>query len=254
MTRSEYVDRVLSVMRHVTTREREAIRAEIDAHIEDHICDLLELDYPEDLAEERTMALMGDPEEVGRELDKQYTSRIWGRLETVAVAFLIVLVIQAVLGFGILFHARDHLIARVAPEEAASEEFEVEAVEDARYRVKIGNDILKIYQVRVGKREVINWKTGDSEVMRVAELSVCAYDQIPFGIVSGELMRNLEMKDQRGESREEFSGENIGSNSWGAAYEYQYIPIQADDTYVRLTYDRFGEYVELQIPLPEVAP
>ena len=66
MTRSEYVERVLSVMKHVTGEEREAIRAEIDAHIEDHICGLLELDYPEDLAEERTMALMGDPEEVGR--------------------------------------------------------------------------------------------------------------------------------------------------------------------------------------------
>ena len=77
MTRSEYVERVLSVMRHVTPSEREAIRAEIDAHIEDHICDLLELDYDEALAEERTMALMGDPEEVGRELDKQYTNSFW---------------------------------------------------------------------------------------------------------------------------------------------------------------------------------
>ena len=70
MTRNEYVDRVLSVMRHVTAKEREAIRAELDAHIEDHICDLLDLDYDEALAEERTMALRGDPEEVGRELDK----------------------------------------------------------------------------------------------------------------------------------------------------------------------------------------
>ena len=34
MTRSEYVERVLSVMKHVTFKEREAIRAEIDAHIE----------------------------------------------------------------------------------------------------------------------------------------------------------------------------------------------------------------------------
>ena len=75
MTRREYTDRVVACLRGPTKEELEAIRAELDAHIEDHICDLLDLGYDEALAEERTMMWMGDPEEVGRELDKQYPMR-----------------------------------------------------------------------------------------------------------------------------------------------------------------------------------
>ncbi|MEI3306968.1 MAG: permease prefix domain 1-containing protein [Dysosmobacter sp.] len=50
----------------VTDRERLAIQAELDAHIEDHMAALRELDYPPELAEERALAAMGDPVEVGR--------------------------------------------------------------------------------------------------------------------------------------------------------------------------------------------
>lgn len=51
MNRKEYTDAVLTALRHVTDRERLAIRAELDAHIEDHIAALRELDYPPELAE-----------------------------------------------------------------------------------------------------------------------------------------------------------------------------------------------------------
>lgn len=72
MTRREYTAQVLENLRRVTRKEREAIEAEIDAHMEDHICDLLDLGYSPELAEERTMSFMGDPAEVGRELNEQY--------------------------------------------------------------------------------------------------------------------------------------------------------------------------------------
>lgn len=87
MTRKEYTESVLSALRHVTQREREAIRAEIDGHIEDHMADLLELDYPPELAEERTLSAMGDPKEVGRELNRQYPLRwlVIGRMAMAAV-------------------------------------------------------------------------------------------------------------------------------------------------------------------------
>lgn len=57
MTRKEYIESVLSALCHVTRREREAIQAEIDAHIEDHMADLLELDYPLELAGSQTLIL-----------------------------------------------------------------------------------------------------------------------------------------------------------------------------------------------------
>ena len=93
MTRREYTDRVLTGLRRLTQAEREAVRAELDAHMEDHICDLLDLGYDEELAEERTMQHMGDPEEVSRELNKQYPIR-WLILKWVAMALTAVLALM----------------------------------------------------------------------------------------------------------------------------------------------------------------
>lgn len=87
MDRREYTDTVLSALRHVTRRERSAIRAEIDGHLEDHLEGLLELGYSPELAEERTLDAMGDPKEVGRELNRQYPLGwlIVGRMAMAAV-------------------------------------------------------------------------------------------------------------------------------------------------------------------------
>lgn len=92
MTRGEYTAQVLANLRRVTRAERAAIRAEIDAHMEDHICDLLDLGYSPELAEERTLAFMGDPAEVGRELDKQYPLR-WLAVKWAAMALTLALVL-----------------------------------------------------------------------------------------------------------------------------------------------------------------
>ena len=72
MDRSEYCDAVLAALRRVTKRERAAIRAELEGHIEDHMECLLDLDYPPELAEARSLAAMGDPGTVGKELNRQY--------------------------------------------------------------------------------------------------------------------------------------------------------------------------------------
>ena len=56
MDRRDYTDRVLSSLRRVTEKEREAIRSELDGHIEDHMEALRELGYDEELAEERAIA------------------------------------------------------------------------------------------------------------------------------------------------------------------------------------------------------
>ena len=75
MDRRQYTDRVLTSLRRVTAKEREAIRRELDGHMEDHMESLRALGYDEALAEARTLAAMGDPEEVGRELNQQYPFR-----------------------------------------------------------------------------------------------------------------------------------------------------------------------------------
>ena len=150
MTGTEYVERVLSVMRHVTPSEREAIRAELAAHIEDHICDLLELDYDEALAEKRTMALMGDPEEVGRELDKQYPLR-WLALKRVAIVLTVVMLVLVRYDFRVILeNTGDSLQARYFPETVMTVEKyrdPMEIVEKTNFRAESNGITMRVYQV-----------------------------------------------------------------------------------------------------------
>lgn len=236
MTRQAYTDRVLANLRRVTPEERAAIREELDAHMEDHICDLLDLGYDEALAEERTMQRMGDPEEVGRELDKQYPLR-WLVLGRVALTLTVVMCIVALFGIGILSYLWWSLEARVAPDQISSDLLE-QGQRVVDIRVPVGNDILRIYRVAMGKK--------DGQL--VAEVSMCAYDRIPGGIVSEQLLPNVELTDQRGAPPEWGLGGG-GKSNWGAAYTTKYINIEPEDTYVTLTYDRFGEYVSVRVPL-----
>lgn len=249
MTRTEYTDRVLSVMRHPDRQEREAIRVELDAHMEDHICALVDLDYPPELAEERTLALMGDPEEVGRELDRQYAPAVWDAVWGLSRVLLCGLVLWALLGFGALFHAADYLEACFSPDRRSDVEFVAAVTEETSYRTTVGNDIVKVYQVAVGELPVYNEETGQKEPVPAAEVLACAYDRVPFGIVSGSLFTYMTLENQQGEQTDTWGG---GTGSCGAAYKKYYIPIDPDDDHVTLRYDRFGECVALEIPLPEV--
>lgn len=259
MDRREYTKRVLACLHRVTEAERAAIRAEIDAHMEDHICALLDLGYDEALAEERTMRLMGDPEEVGRELDLQYAPRVWGILEGTALLMLMALLLQAVLGVGILFHARDYVLARFVPERkleqsSANQGFETETYEDSDIRIRVGNDVLRVYRVSVGERPDLSHTAEPGDMIWAARVSLCAYDRIPFGVVAGDIHKGLTLENQRGEVLDSWTAGGEGTGSYGAEYMSRYAAIEPGDTHVTLIYDRFGETASVDIPLPEVTP
>jgi len=71
------------------------IRAELEEHIEDRCIALEELNYPPELAAERTLTAMGDPVTVGRALDREHP--LWiGRLwlaSVVGVALLVIMML-----------------------------------------------------------------------------------------------------------------------------------------------------------------
>lgn len=239
MTRKEYTDTVLAALRRVTEDERRAIRAEIDAHMEDHICALLDLGYDEPLAEERTLALMGDPNEVGRELSKQYTGWAFVVLSRVAVLLTIVLCIQMVLGLGILGNLWDSVWARTAPLEP--EEISSAVKERLDIRIPVGSDVVRVYGVSRLTRKGVP----------AVGVFLCAYDRIPGGVVSERLLPNMWVEDQRGQPLEwQFGGSGRGSG--GVDYQLRYVPVEPSDTFITLRYDRFGEEIAVEIPLPEV--
>ncbi|MBE6996126.1 MAG: hypothetical protein E7429_05330 [Ruminococcaceae bacterium] len=115
MDRKTYCDTVRAQLRSLTKEERAQACAELDAHMEDHICSLLELGYDAALAEERTLALMGDPAEVGRELNRQYPLG-WLAVGYVARALTLVLLLCMLSPLWNLGgQVKDHLAARFWP-------------------------------------------------------------------------------------------------------------------------------------------
>ena len=238
MDRAEYCAQVLSHLRRLSREEKEAVRAELEEHMEDHICALLELGYDERLAEERTMAAMGDPAEVGREMDKQYP-RYWDRITGVSVIVSIVMIFVMVLGIGSLGFLWDSVAFRFrAPENRSAMDYTAE--EERDIRVTVGNDVLRVYGVSVGVKE------GE----RVAEVAVCTYDRIPGGIVSGKLLDCLTAESQRGETRWD-GGHGGGGGHWLAEYTRLRAPVRLGDDHITLRYERLGETVLIDIPLPE---
>lgn len=238
MTRREYCEQMLSQLRRLTVDEQQAVQEELDGHMEDHICALMDLGYDESLAEERTLELMGDPAEVGRELNRQYPLG-WKILGRIAVAVTAVLCAVSVFSVGMLGFVWDSFTWRVWPPEIGTG-LVTECVRDLDIRVPIGNDVLRVYRVSLG------WKDGKY----LAETAVCAYDRIPGGIVSNRIFGSITPENQRGEALEygRFGG---GSGHWRAMKDTLWTPIQAGDDHIMLRYERFGETVLVEVPLPE---
>lgn len=238
MDRADYTARVLAQLRHVTGEERAAIRAEIDGHMEDHICALLDLGYDQALAEERTLAAMGDPAEVGREIDKQYPLS-WLVIGRAAVVLTAVMCLMLLVGLPLLGSFFSSVRARTFPPESDNGSYIAAATAQVDVRVRVGNDIVRIYRIYAGaKREE-----------RKVSIAMCAYDRIPGGIVMEHLLEKIAIVDQRGQVLKTEYGS--GSADMGASYLERSVRVAPEDTYVTLRYERFGERLELRLSLPE---
>ena len=123
MTRSTYIQAVFSHLKRLTGDEREAIRRELDGHMEDHFEALRELGYDETEAEEQTLAAMGDPAEVGRELDRQYPYR-WLIVKWAAQGLTVLLVLVLLSGWwDVLGNLACYARARLWPATIANVEW-----------------------------------------------------------------------------------------------------------------------------------
>ena len=93
---NEWCDQVIGQIRFWIDHNK--IRAELEDHIEDRCAALEELNYPPELAAERTLAAMGDPVEVGRALDKEHSpwmGWLWVASVSVLAVLCIMLTVEA---------------------------------------------------------------------------------------------------------------------------------------------------------------
>lgn len=246
MDRREYTDAVLSALRHVTGDERAAIQTELEGHIQDHMEGLMELGYEPELAEEWTLVAMGDPKEVGRELNKQYTGWGWVLLGRAAKAITILLLLPVCLGLLLdggwfrCIEGRFH-----PPEMHAWGLSQVESALNVEIRQKVGDDELWVYQVLLGRgydEQTEAWQDW-------AAVQAVAYDRIPFGIVASWLLDDMTLTDQRGQKKGR-CGIPLQYDS-RFAYLEGTVEVQPGDTYITLYCDRYGQEFSIDIPLPE---
>ena len=252
MDRSEYCAQVLSHLRRLSREEKEAVRAELEEHMEDHICALLDLGYDAQLAEERTMAAMGDPAEVGREMEKQYP-RGWNVAAGAALILSIFVIFSALSSSynrRMIGYAWESVVCRVSPPEpeeiAAGMFYRQEPyipVSGVREKVdiqrNIGNDVLWIYRITV----------GDQDGVQTAEAAACIYDKIPGGLVSFPAFNELLVESQRGEQQVLCrQGALANPMMWNLLLR---APVRPGDDHITLRYDWLGETVTVDIPLPK---
>ena len=235
---------------------------------------LREMGYSEQLAQERTLAAMGDPAEVGRELNRQYTG--WGWVISGRIAKLVAVLLVVPLLCSPFLHDRwmgpnDYIKNRIDPdfsgttqflEYAARSDFSpdapapdmtplwdgAESVLPLDIHLQVGNDELRVFRVSVGETE--DWDTG--RIFLAAEVLAVAYDQIPFGLVSSWVLGEMTLTSQDG-AHTAWCGDLIGQDGRLLCIQGT-VEIQPGDTYVTLSQDRFGQKFSLRIPLPEVAP
>ena len=259
MDRAEYCARVLAGLRGLTRRERKAVRRELEDHMEDHAAALLELGYGEVLAEERTLAAMGDPVEVGRELAKQYPRR-WRVVSAVSLALSVLVLFAAFSSRNVAGYLWESVAFRVSPplegvyitgvpdvsSYPASLPLQKEMVlEDVRsqevdIRGTIGDDVLRVYRISVGLQ--------DGKL--TAEAAACIYDKVPGGLVALSSFNELWAENQRGEQLQERPRRKGGGHSlmWQIFLQ---APVEPGDDHITLRYEWLGESAAIDVPLPE---
>lgn len=280
MNRAEYCARVLAGLRGLSRRERAAVRRELEEHIEDHAQALLDLGYDEQLAEERTMAAMGDPAEVAREMARQYP-RGW-RIVTGMSLALCVFVLFSVLSNNynrrMIGYAWDSIVYRISPpgpETVIARTVSPRGVEPVSgvaeavdIRRTIGDNVLRVYRITVGTQDnqtaEKTWiyeggyqdgalaaeaaaRPEDSQL--TAEAAVCIYHRVPGGLVAMPSFNNLTVESQRGDQQVPYRlGAVFNPMIWQV---FLRAPVQPGDDHITLRYEWLGETVAVDVPLPK---
>lgn len=252
----EFLERVFSQMKGATRREKQALRMELEDHVEDRARALTKKGCPEEEARRRALEAMGDPEQIGRELGRQY-SHFWLIASRIMSAVLAVVLLGSLAAVPVA-RIGGNLAARWAPEQVGENqstkkllwdeeqkkyvwehEGETAIVWDPGLKVEIGNDILSVYQV------ILYPACGSVEVYW------CNYDRNPLGLPTKDLFPNVfVVTNQAGQESASSGGGVRQPGVSGAGYYFASgLTAAPGDRYVYLTYDRYGQHFLLEIPL-----
>lgn len=238
MEHTEFCDRVLAMVRHATPEEKDAIRAELLDHMEDHAAALVERGRDPEAALSMAAEAMGDPEEIGQELDKQYPF-IWLAVSRVTLLFIILILLTLPIRLPLFPFFWDNIEARTQEIPMTLDNLHGSCIYTVDLRAEIGSDMLRVYGV--GLTPSPDGETG------TVSLAMCSYDKSPFGRTSGNLIQHLTY-EAGGEEVQSHAGGG-GSNSGAAHWFARAITVSREAETIAVCYDRFGTKVRLEVPL-----
>lgn len=230
-----FCDRVCSYIDHATDKEKRAIHKELSDHMEDHAQALIDLGRSEEEAQAAAIVAMGDPEEIGRELNKEYPF-IWLLVSRIALTLSIILAILLIDPIAThLGNAKSNLQARYAPMSFYEDEF----LNEVNYRMEIPNngDIAYVYALDIG---------SEKDGRYYANIGLCVYDENIFGKVSNSSFYFNFYPEKDGDPAHG-SGGGFLSDSVITIRRKVYVEPGQESIYIK--YEGHGELVTMEIPL-----
>ena len=265
-----YSDRVLVCLSRATKKEKESIRRELEANIEDHQEALMETGMRASEAWDKAEAAMGDPEEVGKALNAQFsTFWLWAkRVIQVALCLMLIAVVKiypfsekAWTGtWEVLVGVWDNVQARQGKDlgwaEGASflpQTVTVTHSWNCWETMRVGDEMVCLYRVEL-------WPLPEDLEMPgyyAGCFFFCTYNVNLLAPANEELLERLTIiPESKTEDRWNMWRTFFAFDSRGVREEYYQGRLWEGDTYVDVTYDYFGITATMRCPLlwTEVEP
>ena len=234
----EYSKAVARYVRHATGKEKANLRKELEDHMEDHAQSLLDGGFPEDHAYRAAVESMGDPEEVGKALNREYPLRwlVLSRLFLVLAVCGVLLVLQVFPG-GLY----QSMIARTSPWNSGfhSTKLEDDQLIPTDIKAEFPNgDILWIYDTAV---------TWDDTYGYTGHIYVSNFNRNPLR--DPHYSPHSLIYTTKGSNEELLMSGGSGTSYGGGYYHWEFDGIPEGSTLVG-HFDQYGTAFTIEISLP----
>ena len=226
-----FCDRVCSYIDHATGKELEQVHKELHNHLEDHATALIDIGRSPEEAEVAALLAMGDPEEIGREMNKQFPF-IWLFLSRATAVIAIILAMLLISPLRDIYsRVSESLLVRENPTEVFAD-----YGDPIDIRVQLPeNDIAYFYSTDVDVFNEENYR---------ALIGLVVYDNNPFGRVSRDAT-NFKTETETG-----FYAPSGGSYmGYGVHNKQMSIDIEKGQESVELCYNHMDNEIWVEIPL-----
>lgn len=257
-----YCDKVLSCLSRATDKEKETVRKELEAHIEDHRDALAEKGLNSTEALNMAEKAMGDPEVVGKALNAQFsTFWLWVKRITQGIIGFLLLLALAFFPVKPAFVTGPVDVLTCVWENWQARQgkgLKLDGGIDSEYApyswqcgetMWVGDDVVCLVQV-----DLIPFLPGNDQNCYRGYFYFYTYNEDLFAPANGEFLDQITIVPENPVALEK-EYNSFGWYHYSASKEhgvqervYEGL-VMKGDAYVDVTYDHYGTYVTMRCPL-----